>query len=116
MEDLATLEISRAQTWQWLAHGVELDDGTPVTEALVERVFEEELARIHLEVEEQMPGADVETIARVKEGFTRAKRDAMEIFTRKELAPFLAEASDPVQMPPHPNPLPQGARGPEFEL
>ena len=31
MEDLATLEISRAQTWQWLRHQVALDDGTPVT-------------------------------------------------------------------------------------
>src|SRR5690606_2737473 len=26
MEDLATLEISRAQTWQWLHHGVSLAD------------------------------------------------------------------------------------------
>ena len=97
MEDLATLEISRAQTWQWLAHAVALDDGTPVTEELIRHTFEEQLARIHLEVEEQMPGADAEAVARVKEGFTRAKQDAVEIFTRKELAPFLAEASELVE-------------------
>ena len=28
MEDAATAEISRSQVWQWLRHGVELDDGT----------------------------------------------------------------------------------------
>ncbi len=94
MEDLATLEISRAQTWQWLAHEVELDDGTPVTAELMRRVFEEELARIHLEVEELMPGAEPEAVARVKAGFTQAKDDAVEIFTREQLAPFLAEASE----------------------
>ena len=31
MEDLATLEISRAQTWQWLRHLVTLHCGTMVT-------------------------------------------------------------------------------------
>ena len=43
MEDLATLEISRAQVWQWLHHNVTLDDGTEVTRDLVRRVFDEEL-------------------------------------------------------------------------
>ena len=27
MEDAATAEISRSQVWQWVRHGVELDDG-----------------------------------------------------------------------------------------
>ena len=31
MEDAATAEISRAQVWQWVHHGVTLADGTPVT-------------------------------------------------------------------------------------
>ncbi|MEO1083883.1 MAG: malate synthase A [Acidobacteriota bacterium] len=52
MEDLATLEISRAQVWQWRKHGVGLDDGTPVDRSLVERVFAEELGRIHAEIAE----------------------------------------------------------------
>ncbi len=98
MEDLATLEISRAQIWQWLAHRVELDDGTPVTEQLVKSVFEEELARILLEVDEQMAGSSNPVKREVKAGFTRAARDAVRIFTRKELAPFLAEASEPVEL------------------
>lgn len=95
MEDLATLEISRAQTWQWLAHGVELDDGTPLTEQLVRRVFDEELARIHLEVGEQLADAEAEAVRQVQAGFEQAARDALEIFTRGELTPCLAEASEP---------------------
>ncbi|MEL7061862.1 MAG: hypothetical protein AAGN46_17685, partial [Acidobacteriota bacterium] len=64
MEDLATLEISRAQVWQWLHHGVELDaaggnggtgrGGHLVDEGLVHQVFEEELRRIHAELDEQL--------------------------------------------------------------
>jgi malate synthase len=46
MEDLATLEISRAQVWQWLRHSVRLDDGSHVTPGLLERLFDEELEKI----------------------------------------------------------------------
>ncbi len=35
MEDAATAEISRAQLWQWVHHGVKLEDGSAVTRALV---------------------------------------------------------------------------------
>jgi malate synthase len=50
MEDAATAEISRSQVWQWIRHGVVLDDGTPVTRELVRRLEDEELARIRDEV------------------------------------------------------------------
>lgn len=43
MEDAATAEISRAQIWQWLRHGANLSGGGQVTEALVERLLNEEL-------------------------------------------------------------------------
>lgn len=43
MEDAATAEISRAQVWQWLKHGARLEDGRPVTRALVRAVLREEL-------------------------------------------------------------------------
>ncbi|MGH3368007.1 MAG: malate synthase A [Nocardioidaceae bacterium] len=46
MEDAATAEISRSQVWQWLHLGVKLADGQQVTSELVERVIEEELAKI----------------------------------------------------------------------
>ena len=35
MEDAATAEISRSQVWQWLHHGVALEDGRTVTPELV---------------------------------------------------------------------------------
>jgi malate synthase len=46
MEDVATAEIARSQVWQWLHHGVRLDDGTPITPELVKRIEDEELAAI----------------------------------------------------------------------
>ena len=46
MEDAATAEISRAQLWQWVHAGVQLDDGATVDRALVRRVLEEEVERL----------------------------------------------------------------------
>jgi malate synthase len=50
MEDAATAEIARSQVWQWVRHGVELEDGRPVSEDLVRWVEDEELERIRREV------------------------------------------------------------------
>jgi malate synthase len=52
MEDLATLEISRAQLWQWLHHEITLDDGMKVTKDFVKQVFNEELEKILQEIPE----------------------------------------------------------------
>src|SRR5881397_182767 len=41
MEDAATAEISRAQVWQWLHHGARLQDGRPVTAAMVQQIIAE---------------------------------------------------------------------------
>jgi malate synthase len=47
MEDAATAEISRSQVWQWLHNDVRLaDTGEPVTKELVERITDEELAKL----------------------------------------------------------------------
>jgi malate synthase len=46
MEDAATSEIARSQVWQWVRHGVRLQDGPQVTPELVRRVVDEELDRI----------------------------------------------------------------------
>ncbi|MBV6477793.1 MAG: Malate synthase A [Ignavibacteria bacterium] len=47
MEDAATVEISRAQIWQWIHHekGI-LKDGRKVTEELYKKLLEEELVKI----------------------------------------------------------------------
>jgi malate synthase len=46
MEDAATAEISRTQIWQWVHHGVTLEDGRVVTAELVREILEEETAKI----------------------------------------------------------------------
>ncbi|HVX56819.1 MAG TPA: hypothetical protein VHA37_03740 [Candidatus Saccharimonadales bacterium] len=83
MEDLATLEISRAQTWQWLHHAVPLEDGRQVTRELVDRTFDEELAKILAEVE---PGTHA--------GFKKAAKDAHATFLQPELPDYFKMASD----------------------
>jgi malate synthase len=89
MEDLATLEISRARTWQWLRHRTVLDGGEPVTVELVRRVFAEEQTRIEREL------ADAGAPAGEIEDFRRARFDAEAIFTESAFRPFLASASEP---------------------
>jgi malate synthase len=94
MEDLATLEISRAQTWQWLRHRVQLDDGTAVTPERVRSVFAEELARIEEELRATAGGhADAALQAEI-DAFRAAAHDAETIFTEREFRPFLACRSD----------------------
>ena len=46
MEDAATAEISRSQVWQWLHNDVTLDNGEKVTRDLVQRIVEEEVAKL----------------------------------------------------------------------
>ena len=53
MEDAATAEISRSQVWQWIYHGVELDDdGRTVTPELVREIEDEQLERIRVEIDD----------------------------------------------------------------
>jgi Malate synthase len=94
MEDLATFEISRAQTWQWLHHNVTLDDGTEVTEDLVARVFDEELEKIVEEAREFFGDAPPEVVEEQVQRFQQAAADAQAIFTEDEMRPFLAQASE----------------------
>ena len=94
MEDLATLEISRAQTWQWLYHGITLDSGETVNKELIKSIFKEELATISKEIKQNMTGASQEKIDATLKSFEQAKRDAENLFTQDELADFLSTQSD----------------------
>jgi malate synthase len=78
MEDAATAEISRSQIWQWVHHGVELEDGRTVTADLVREVLAEEMARIRETVGE-------DTWRRGRPSETK------EIFDRVALSPELIE-------------------------
>ena len=47
MEDAATAEIARSQVWQWLHNNITLDDtGEKITQQLVARIIDEELAKV----------------------------------------------------------------------
>jgi malate synthase len=78
MEDAATAEISRAQVWQWIHHGVTLAGGTVITRDLVAALVESEMARIASEV-----GA-----ARIRDG---RFADARALFLRTATAPTIEE-------------------------
>jgi malate synthase len=46
MEDAATAEISRAQVWQWIRHGVRLEDGRRIDRELCCAMLSEELQKL----------------------------------------------------------------------
>ncbi|WP_135230810.1 malate synthase A [Deinococcus fonticola] len=46
MEDAATAEISRAQLWQWLHSGVQLEDGRTLEQPLFDELFRDEAAKL----------------------------------------------------------------------
>jgi malate synthase len=53
MEDAATAEISRAQVWQWLKHGAQLDDGRVIDRALFDQLLSEETDGLQQELGEE---------------------------------------------------------------
>lgn len=97
MEDLATLEISRAQTHQWLRHSVTLDDtGDVVTDALVRRVFAEEKERLLV----ALAGTDAPTLGRDLARWATAADAARDVFLLPDMPPFLSTASDLADLVP----------------
>lgn len=82
MEDLATLEISRAQVWQWNKNQVKLESGEVVSDQLISKIFDEELQLILKEVDPSL-----------SQKFIQAKEDAQKIFLSKDLPDFLANNS-----------------------
>ncbi len=91
MEDLATLEISRAQTWQWMKHKVKLEEGQIVDKDLIKTIFEQELKRIEKELSEVLSG---DTLERQLLLFKQARNDAEQLFTQDEFKDFFSMKSD----------------------
>jgi malate synthase len=77
MEDAATAEISRAQLWQWIRHGAEMNDGEPVTQDLYRRIRDEEVGRL---VEQDPGNAD---------GYRNAAKLMDELVLTDEFVEFL---------------------------
>ncbi len=46
MEDAATAEISRAQVWQWIRHGLRTHEGNPITEEWYRQIRDEEIEKL----------------------------------------------------------------------
>jgi malate synthase len=67
MEDAATAEISRAQLWQWVHHDAVMDDGLPVTVAMVDEVIADELNRAKASVDAQRYSAYVRAAELMRE-------------------------------------------------
>jgi malate synthase len=93
MEDLATLEISRAQTWQWLHHKITLDEGIVMSKELVTDIFQKEYLQILHEMKEDT-GEDFHQS--LENDLTQAKEDALKIFTNESLDEFLTLVSESV--------------------
>jgi malate synthase len=80
MEDAATAEISRAQLWQWLYHGIKLENGKTFTPALFKTLFEEELEKVKgLLGRERVDTAKIDLASILLE----------DLVLNKEFAPFL---------------------------
>ena len=66
MEDVATAEISRSQVWQWIRHSARLTDGGVVDDDLAREIADEELAKIHERLGDELWGkgrfADARTV------------------------------------------------------
>lgn len=73
MEDAATAEISRSQVWQWLHNSVRLDTGETVSRQLVDRLADEEIAKL--------PGSPTD--------YEQARATFMEVAVADEFAEFL---------------------------
>lgn len=82
MEDLATLEISRAQIWQWNHYQVMLEEGMMVNQELIHQTFDQELIKLATEME--MPIKDL----------LPARNQAEELFLQQNLSEFMCSASE----------------------
>lgn len=87
MEDLATLEISRTQTWQWLHHEIKLDSGEKVSKELILTLFNEELEKIINEL--SIKKGSLEALE-----FSKAMEQSYELFTANKLKEFLSLSSE----------------------
>jgi malate synthase len=80
MEDAATVEIARSQIWQWIRHGVRLDDGRELTLARFERVLDEQMTRLGTEL-----GAEAFQAGR----YAEARAIFHRVCTARRLPPFV---------------------------
>ena len=62
MEDAATAEICRAQVWQWVKHGAQMNDGRTVAGSLVSEIVRERSAHLYGEKRQALAAVVMEPI------------------------------------------------------
>jgi malate synthase A len=92
MEDLATLEISRAQVWQWNYYNIILDSGEQVSDALIKKIFSEEQVKLSIEITSNANMSDLQIDEEMKI-LNQATQDGTILFTSHSLEPFLTTTS-----------------------
>ncbi len=91
MEDLATLEIARAQTWQWIKNRVRLTEGINVTLHLVSDLFDQEYETIkNILIKKDIPDTENNEVNQLYQ----AKEEALELFTRNIFHDFITNHSE----------------------
>ncbi len=90
MEDLATLEISRAQIWQWRHHKAILNNKMMVDEKLIKKTFQSELKNILSKMKNNFTSQEW---PQIEKQFVSACAQAEKLYLQQELAPFLTLAS-----------------------
>lgn len=92
MEDLATLEISRAQVWQWKNYKIELDTKEIVTNELIKEIFLKEQEIFLMEILNDHVLSQKERIEELRILQTATTKGS-ELFTADKLEPFLTTTS-----------------------
>jgi isocitrate lyase len=92
MEDLATLEISRAQVWQWKNYKIELDTKDIVNNELITKVFQKEQESFLVEILNNHTLSQEESIEELRI-LKLATLKGTELFTADILEPFLTTTS-----------------------
>ncbi len=88
MEDLATLEISRAQVWQWKHYKIELAEGMIVDDALIKNIFLEEQSQFEQVILANFTLSENEKIAELSI-LHKATTEGIILFLAHNLEPFL---------------------------
>ncbi len=99
MEDAATVEISRAQLWQWTTYRTRLAEGMPVTPELIDRIITEE-TRTLLKAAADAIGAE-ERLRAARDILTVTSQEPTlpRFFTPYAYAHHLAHPTEPFDSP-----------------
>ncbi|MDO9184190.1 MAG: isocitrate lyase [Bacteriovorax sp.] len=92
MEDLATLEISRAQVWQWNFYKITLDSGEVVDENLIKQLFDNEKEAFLIDILSNLTITEKEKLTEIQI-LNKATLEGKLLFTSTILEPFLTTTS-----------------------